>query len=71
MRAGGAELHVTAAVVGGVVAQEAVKLLAGMYEPVRFFYNGVQRAAQITLSEGAACSNVYNVNTSIFVDFYC
>jgi amyloid beta precursor protein binding protein 1 len=42
VRAGAAELHATAAIVGGVAAQEAVKIIAGMYEPVRaFFYNGV------------------------------
>jgi amyloid beta precursor protein binding protein 1 len=42
-RAGGGELHTVAAVMGGVAAQEAVKILTGLFVPQdnTFVYNGI------------------------------
>jgi hypothetical protein len=50
-RYGGSELHAVAAVVGGVVAQEAVKLLTGQFVPLRttWLYNGV-RGSSVALA---------------------
>lgn len=43
VRAGGGELHTVAAVMGGVAAQEAVKILTGLFVPQdnTFIYNGI------------------------------
>jgi amyloid beta precursor protein binding protein 1 len=42
-RYGGAEVHAVAAIIGGVAAQEAVKLLTGQYVPIdnTFIHNGI------------------------------
>ena len=43
VRAGGAELHCVAAIVGAVVAQEAIKLVTRQFVPLGgvFVYNGI------------------------------
>merc|ERR1719247_157573 len=48
VRYGSAVLHCTASVVGGVAAQEAVKLLTGQFTPLNntWIYNGVKGGAQ-------------------------
>jgi len=42
-RYGGAELHATAAVIGGAASQEAVKVITHQYTPINntYFYNGI------------------------------
>lgn len=46
-RCGGAETHAVAAIIGGVAAQEAVKLLTGLYVPMEntFIHNGIAGVA--------------------------
>ncbi|KYK71431.1 ThiF family protein [Toxoplasma gondii TgCatPRC2] len=46
---GGAEIHTTAAIVGGVAAQEAVKLICRQFEPINntFIWNGIERKAEV------------------------
>ncbi|KAA8492658.1 NEDD8-activating enzyme E1 regulatory subunit AXL [Porphyridium purpureum] len=47
VRCGAAELHTVASVVGGVAAQEAVKLLTGQFQPLNntFIFDGVRGAS--------------------------
>ncbi|PHJ23411.1 hypothetical protein CSUI_002750 [Cystoisospora suis] len=46
---GGSEFPTTAAIVGGVAAQEAVKLVCGQFEPINntFIWNGVERKSEV------------------------
>ncbi|PFH38441.1 ThiF family protein [Besnoitia besnoiti] len=46
---GGSEQHTTAAIVGGVAAQEAVKLICNQFEPINntFIWNGIERKAEV------------------------
>ncbi|CBZ53580.1 GF23890, related [Neospora caninum Liverpool] len=46
---GGAEIHTTAAIVGGVAAQEAVKLICRQFEPINntFIWSGIERKAEV------------------------
>lgn len=48
-RYGAAELHPVAAVVGGVAAQEAVKVITGQYTPIdhTYVYNGIASTAAV------------------------